>query len=185
MRTHPFTWVPINIHKKVFIILFITTIAVMVGLQVLDVPLKTEAAPSGIVSFEFAGSQEKAKQILHSWSSAARISAGLSLGLDYLFLLAYAGTIGLGCVLAAHKLSQKQYVLASVGVPVAWGQLGAALLDAVENYGLIQELLGAETELWPIVTFWCAISKFTIVAVGLAYIIVSACLIAIVRPRSS
>jgi len=178
MCTHPFTWVPVKIHKKVFIILLITSIAVMTGLQVLDVPLKTEAAPSGIVSFEFAGSQEKARQIVDSWSSAARISAGMSLGLDYLFLLAYAGAIGLGCVLAAHKLSQQQYVLASVGVLVAWGQLGAAFLDAVENYGLIHVLLGSETELWPVLAFWCAISKFTLVAVGLAYIVVSVCMIA-------
>jgi hypothetical protein len=63
--------------------------------------------------------------------------------------------------------------------------LGAAFLDAVENYGLIHVLLGAETGLWPVLAFWCAFSKFALVAVGLAYIVVSVGMIAFFKQRSS
>jgi len=40
----------------------------------------------------------------------------------------------------------------------------------VENYALIQVLLGSQQALWPAVARWCAIPKFLIVAAGLVYV---------------
>ena len=56
MKKHPFEWLTIKAQKRAFVVLLLITLAVMGGLQFLDAPLKTDAAPAGIVSFEFAGS---------------------------------------------------------------------------------------------------------------------------------
>ena len=172
MTTHPFNWLPSPLRKKAFVVLLATTMATMAALQVLDRHLKTDAAPRGIVSFEFAGNLPNATLMLASWNPPARIAAGLSLGLDYLFLFTYAGVIGLGCVLTAGARFQHTQTGITIGYILAWGQLGAALLDAVENYSLARVLLGAQTDLWPAVAFWCAGPKFGIVALGLAYVVV-------------
>ena len=169
---HPFEWLSKTGQKWTFVILLLLTLLVMVGLQVLDGPLKTEAAPSGIVSFELAGGQAKAQEIVESWGSRGQVYAGLSLGLDYLFLMVYASSIGLGCVLVARSLTKRIKILFPAGVFLAWGQIGAALLDSVENYALIRVLLGSEQELWPMTALWCAVPKFAIVALGLVYIII-------------
>ncbi len=144
----------------------------MVGMQVLGGPLKTEDAPYGIISFEFAGEQSRAREIVESWEPRGQVYAGLNLGLDYLFLAAYASCIALGCVLVARRLSKRAAGLYSVGVYLAWAQFGAALLDSVENYALIRVLLGSELELWPEVAWWCAAPKFMLVALALVYVVV-------------
>ncbi len=120
--------------------------------------------------------------MVESWGPAGQVYAGLNLGLDYLFLVAYASAISLGCVLAARGLAQRIKVLSGLGVILAWAQFAAALLDAVENYALIRVLLGAEQALWPVLARWCAMPKFIIVGLGLVYAIVGA-LIAVVSSR--
>ena len=183
-HSHPFEWLSIKAQKRAFVVLLMITLAVMGGLRFFDGYLKTEAAPSGIVSFEFAGNLTNARRIIASWGPEGTVSAGLSLGLDFLFLFSYAGAIGLGCVLAARGLSQGMKTFSLLGAPLAWGQLGAALLDVFENIGLIQVLLGAENELWPSLAFWCAIPKFLIVAAGLLYLVVSVFLLMIRKPQT-
>jgi hypothetical protein len=95
----------------------------------------------------------------------------LSLGVDYLFLVSYSITVGLGCVLLARSLSTRSPFLHSIGMILAWGQIGAGLLDALENYALIRILLGSERAYWPVVARWCAIPKFLIVSAGIIYIL--------------
>ena len=103
---HPFQWVPETAQKRVFVVLFVFTLAVMAAMQVLGGPLKTQAAPAGIVSFELAGGLEKARAMVASWGPRERVYAGLNLGLDFLFLVAYSSGIGLGCVLVAQGLAK-------------------------------------------------------------------------------
>ncbi len=167
---HPFEWLSVSGQKYVFVVLLVLTLAAMVGVNVLGRPLKTDVAPSGIVSLEFAGKLARAQSIIESWGPGGQVYAGLNLGLDYLFLVTYANSIGLGCVLAARSLSQRARLLSSVGMFLAWLLFVAALLDAIENYALIRLLLGSQQELWPAVARWCAAPKFSIVALGLLYI---------------
>lgn len=184
MQKHPFEWLSTQAQTRAFIVLLMLTLVVMGALQILDGHLKTAVAPAGIVSFEFAGNLTNAKHILASWGSQGTIYAGMSLGLDFLFLFSYAGAIGLGCVLTSRGLSQWPKTIFLLGAPLAWGQLGAALLDVVENISLIQVLLGGESSLWPALALWCAIPKFIIVAMGLLYLAVSVVLLMIRRPRA-
>ncbi len=181
MKT-PFDWIAVNKQKPVFIFLVILTVVVMACLQIIGGPLVTDAAPQGIVSYEFAGDLPTARAILESWGASGQVYAGLSLGLDFLFLFAYAGSIGLGCALAARKLAPKGGLVYRAGIWLAWGLLVAAFLDYLENYALIRILLGSELALWPGMARWCAIPKFTLVGIGLLYVLVGG-LIALLRRR--
>jgi len=156
----------------------------MVSLNALGGPLNTEVAPLGIVSFELAGELSLAQSMVESWGQTGQVYAGLNLALDYVFLVAYSSSIALGCVLVARSLSRRGEFLPSVGVVLAWAQLGAAMLDAVENYALIRVLLGSQQILWPTVARWCAIPKFLIVAAGLVYVGVGAILAVVTKART-
>jgi hypothetical protein len=168
---HPFRWISPATRTRAFVLLLAVTLAVMISLQVLGAPLQTGAAPIGIVSFELAGSLPVAQGMLESWGPSGRVYAGLNLGLDYLFLVAYAGSIGLGCVLLAQGLSRRVRFLSLAGVVLAWAMIAAALLDAVENYALIRILLGSQQEMLPVLAWWCAVPKFLIVAAGLLFLV--------------
>ena len=171
---HPFTWMDIRVQKVAFWLLLVFASALMIVQQALGSPLITQAAPSGIVSFELAGSLSNAQELLESWGPTGRVYASLSLGTDYLFLVAYSIAISLGCVLASRRFLQQSGYLSAVGVILAWAIFGAALFDSVENYALIQVLLGAEQSLWPVLARICAIPKFLIVGLGLLYILLGA-----------
>jgi hypothetical protein len=180
---HPFEWLAPAKQKRAFFGFLILTLVVMVGLRILDAPLHTDLSPSGIVSFELAGELPLARRMVETWGTRGQVYAGLSLGLDYLFMVAYAGCIGLGCGMVAGSLAGRGTVLSSAGVSLAWAQFGAALLDAVENYALIRVLLGSGAELWPPLAWWCAVLKFLIVAAGLAYIGVGGVVVLVGRTR--
>lgn len=181
---HPFEGLSQSAQKRAFVPLAVLTLGILVGLQSLSGPLRTEVAPAGIVSFEFAGELSAAQSMVRSWGHKGQVYAGLNLGLDYLFLVAYAMAIGLGCVLVGRRLSESAGFVGLLGSILAWGQWGAAGLDGLENYALIQILLGSEQVLWSRVAWWCALPKFLIVALGLFYIVFGAILsIALVGKR--
>jgi len=169
---HPFEWLTVAGQKRAFVVTTILALLVMATLQVLGGPLRTAAAPASIISYELAGTLARAQDMVASWGERERVFAGLGLGVDYLFMVAYASAIGLGCVLVARGLFERGRGLARFGVLLAWGQWLAALLDALENYGLIRVLLGAQAEFWPVLARWCAIPKFLLVGLGLLYVIV-------------
>ncbi len=177
---HPLSWLAPTHRRAAFGVLLIATLVVFAAISALDVPLHTAAAPNGIVSFEFAGGPEQAQAILASWDATARIAAGLSLGVDYLFMVLYALTIGLGCVLVGEKLGG---AAAQLAVGLAWGQVLAAVLDAVENWALIRWLLGSRAEFWPSLAAGCATVKFALVGLGLAFVLVGAVVLVLRRGR--
>ena len=168
---HPFEWLTRSNQKRAFFLFLIITLAVMAALRCYDTHLKTEAAPIGIVSYEFAGTLPVAQNMIKSWGKQGQIYAGLSLGLDYLFFIAYAGTIGLGCVLIGRKLSKKFVFANTISAILAWGLILAGLLDGVENYALIKILLGSVQEFWLTIAWFCAAPKFALVGLGLIYLI--------------
>jgi hypothetical protein len=180
----PFNWLPIAEQTRAFVVLFVLTIVVMVALQILGVKLKTNAAPSGIVSFELAGTLPLAQKIIDSWGQTERVYAGMNLGLDFLFIVVYASCISLGCVLVARSFEQRSILIAFVGVVLAWALWLSALLDCIENYALIKLLLGSPQAVFVALSQWCAIPKFLIVGLGIAYVILGAFLARVVRLSS-
>jgi hypothetical protein len=166
---HPFMDIPVHSARRIFLGLLLVTLAVVAILNLVSAPLTTQAAQQGIISYELAGSIEKAQSILDSWNASAQLHAAFALGFDYVFMLAYSTTIGLACVMASGVLASRGWPLAGVGVALAWGQWLAAGFDAVENIALLAMLFGAVVPPWPQVAYWCAVLKFALVFLGLVY----------------
>ena len=165
----PFAWLPGALQKRVLVGSALLTAALMAVNFATNAPLENPVAPMGIVSLQLAGSLAAAQAILAAWGPVAQRWAILNLVIDYPYLLAYATTLGLGCVLIARHLPGPRRV-ASLGVWLAWGIIGAALLDAVENAALLRLLLGDLREGWVALAFWCAVPKYVLVLAALAYL---------------
>jgi hypothetical protein len=164
---HPFEWLSLTAQNRALWLLLPLTWLVMFGLQRVGRGLVTKEAPHGILSFEFAGNAAQASAIVGSWLlPGARFDAGLSLGLDYLFMPLYASSIALCCVLLSRGLAP---ALDQIGALLAWAQFVAALLDAIENFALISVLQGTPGDFWPALARNSAIPKFALVVLGLVF----------------
>ncbi len=162
--SHPYQWLSATMQNRAFIVLLPLTLLAMYIEQVTGVPLKTDAAPSGIISFEFAGTLATAQEMVKSWGQLGQVYAGLNLGFDFVYIITYVICIGLGCVIVARG-----GFLSPVGSILAWVMFAAGLFDCIENYYLIQILLGFGQESSAALAQWCAIGKFAIVGAGLVY----------------
>jgi hypothetical protein len=167
----PFGWLAPGHERRVFLALLVSTLVVLAGVRAVGGPLRTEAAPQGIVSFEFAGTLAEAHRMMASWGASGRVYAGLSLGLDYLFLVLYGLTLALACVRTGRVFAARAPRLHRLGEALAWGVLLAAALDAVENYALIRVLLGASSDAWAAVAYGAALPKFILLAAALLYLL--------------
>lgn len=161
--------------QRLFWVTLVMSLVLMVLLYVAGADLVNDEAPYGIISFELAGSVEKAGAILTSWDRAAQNSAAFNLGLDYLFMLAYAASIGLGCSLAGEALARTGRPLAGLGAWLAWGLILAALCDGLENWALMSVLNslpgpGMMWYFWPSLARSSALIKFGLVFAGLIYL---------------
>jgi hypothetical protein len=155
---------------RLIVITFVMSAILLIVLRTLDAPLRTEAAPKGIVSFELAKDYEASRHILSSWDAEAKVYAALSLGLDYLFLIVYALFISLACIRVAEALNSDYLFFFILARVLAWSQFLAAVLDALENMALIQLLLNSSRSWLPVLARWGAMVKFGIVGAGLIFI---------------
>jgi len=160
---HPFAWVDERSEGTLLAVLAVLGVVLSAALVRIGAPLVTDAAPSGIVSFEFAGSAAGARAILDSWTPLAREHAMLSLGLDYLYLAVYPAFISLACVWTARRIAPR------TGLALAWAVLLAAPLDAVENAALVWMLVQGPGDAAAAVAWACALPKFALVFAGLGY----------------
>lgn len=145
-------------------------LALLLGMMSLDRALRTPAAPHGIISLELAGSPAAAQRILDSWSVSARIQAGISLGLDFFFLAAYAFTLAGVCrKVAVHSPGSCPF-LKPVGGLLAGAAWLAGGLDGIENLALIGFLTGPGLAWQPVLAAGCAWPKFGLTALILLYI---------------
>jgi len=163
---HPLEFIPAKNRKPLFFGFLGLTIGLFAVFQVLNVPLQTAAAPSGIVSFELAGNLEKAVDMIASWNERGSAFALFGLGLDYLFMPSYALALSLGLLLASGRQGA---AFARAGAWLGWGVFLAAILDAVENFALLRLLLGDLSAGWPPLAFWCASGKFALLILGLVF----------------
>ena len=168
---HPFEAISANRRGLVFWPLLFITLSLSIVMSIIGRPLASSAAPGGIVSFELAGDVTLARQIIQSWDESARLYAAFSLGLDFLYLVLYSTTIGLGCIWVAAASRARQWPWADIGAPLAWGLWLAALLDAIENVALTLALLSIPVEPWPQIARWSALGKFTLIVLGLVYVL--------------
>lgn len=145
------------------------TLAVWLLLSVANAPLRTAAAPLGIISFELAGSAARAAEMVASWGPRQREAASFSLGLDFLFLFLYPIAISLAVRITADRIA---------GTRPAWFRLGRSLslmvpaciaLDAIENVALWRILQLGATDGTAVLAAGAAIVKFGLVAAGIGF----------------
>jgi hypothetical protein len=185
---HPLDHIPNEQRRVIFIIGFVMTIAVMISLNISGKALSTPEVPSGIITYEFAADEDDVRDIFHSWAehepepSQYKVIAGFNLGLDFLYLPAYSTTIAMGILWITRSLFKRRSIILAA-VLLAWGQWVAAVLDIVENVALYKMLLDGPTGSLPQVASICALIKFILVGVGLAYVVVTSLLWLIRRFR--
>jgi hypothetical protein len=166
---HPLAFISNSARKPVFFVLLVWTLFLFAVSQIINSPLVTSAAPSGIISFELAHTLTRAQAIIASWDARLQLFAAFGLGIDYLFMPSYAFTIALACLLAAGR-NEGWFVI--LGAWLGRGVILAALLDVVENIGQLKSLLGNVNSTWSEISFWCAILKFTLILLGIAYALI-------------
>lgn len=145
--------------------------AVLVGLD-----LRMQSAGGwGIIDFELAGTQERAREILTDWGPPGQSAARLSLWLDYGYLALY-GAFWTLAVAAARDLALgrtwRRFAIAG-GVVVAF-PAAAATLDAIEDVGLLLALVRHGGETAPGLAAVCATGKFLFLFLAIGYVV--ACL---------
>lgn len=157
------------VKKPPFSIWLTATLILMAVLNWLSAPLVNPVAPWGLFSWQLAGSPQRTHAILASWDQRAQLLAAFGLGLDYLFMLAYAVTLGIACRWSAEKLGRAE-----------WGRwIGslvylAALLDALENACLAIGLIGKPVSPYPEVAALSAGVKFALIFLVLGWILLGA-----------
>lgn len=164
---HPLTNIPHR--KRWFWALLALTLLIMLAMNFIGLPLNTAAAPSGIVSFEFAATAQNAQAMLNSWGEQGVVRAAFIQGLDFLFPAVYSTMVTLACLMSASTLGSLGWPLARLGAGLAWAQWAAALFDYVENVSLVALLLGPVAAPWPQIAAVCAVIKFALLLAGIAY----------------
>ena len=184
---HPHENIPTDYRRRLFFTFLFLTLGLFAIFRFLDKPLRTPAAPNGIVSFELAGSPLQVQAITDEWKKmpfllsavAGQVNpdivnipyvfAAFGLGIDYLFMPAYAFALAFGTLLAAGRHAGW---LKSLGAVAGYGAFAAALFDAVENYALFQILLNKVYSPYPEIAYYCASIKFGLLSFGLLYALV-------------
>lgn len=160
--------------KKIRRLLWIAcavTLVSFIAMSITGNPLKTEVAPNGIISFEFAGTYANALEILKSWEGMPMRYAGLNLAFDYFFMIGYG--LLLACLTETLRRKTRINFLQKTGNLFVGGMLLAALLDAVENIALIRLYLGVESDAMAALAYWCAAVKFGLILMGILYMLVT------------
>jgi hypothetical protein len=164
---HPLHAVPPEKRRRVFLALLgvfaLLTLALFSG----GAPLRTPAAPLGVLTMEFTGDPERARAVVESWGPEQRARAGFDLGLDYLYAVVYSTGLALACVWTGDLLRARRWPLASAAVPLAWLQWAGGALDGVENLSILASLEGNYA--WAPLAPLCAIPKFLLIFVGIGY----------------
>ncbi len=167
--TGPFARVPAARRRAVQHASTAVTVGLLVVITVLGLPLRTDAAPLGLVSLQLAASPEVAAGMLESWASILRSRVLWAHGLDLVLPFAYALAVGTAATGASARV-------ASVGpsAQIAAGAvLVAAIADQVENVAMGLTILSAPSWGSMLVTLASATIKFATLAVALGALVVT------------
>lgn len=132
-----------------------------------------EDQPGGasIVDFEFAGSVERAEEIIGIWEAedvvgTAKAIQVFDLVYPLIYVAAFAGlALGVGRLWAQVGRAR----LADFAPAAAWAVTAAAGFDYIENLGLAVSLWGDPAAPWPQIAYVAAAIKFAGIYLALAY----------------
>lgn len=149
--------------------LILTTVALFIILLVVNEPLKTAAAPQGMISFQLAATLEQSLAIITSWHQDRQRWAVMSLAIDFLFILVYLVTL---VRLTGYCLSDRPGVREQqIGRWVRALFVAAGISDVGENILLLNNL-AAPSDTLSLAATGCALMKFTGLLLGAAGLVV-------------
>jgi hypothetical protein len=157
--------------KRALIAATVVSLAIGAVLLALDMRMMDTGGP-GIIGFELAGTEDRAAEILADWGSRGIDAAKASLWIDYAYILAY-GTFFVLASLATRDLAERRgwTRMAALGIAVVTFGAAAAAFDAIEDVGLLLAVNQHGGAVAPRLGQVCAIAKFTLSAVTIAYLI--------------
>ena len=161
------------------------TLLVMIALRIIDQWLTTPESPTGMIGFELAKNIYNTRIMMDSWGEKGRIMAGLSLGIDFLYIVSYSLFLGLSAFAIGKKLPGRSKLPARPGYWLSWLMLLAGIFDAIENYSLIEILSGNEYQHWATAAYYFSVTKFAIVIITLLYIVLGLVTLLITKPLKS
>ena len=131
-----------------------------------------DAGGTGIIGFELAGSEDRAREILADWGDDGSDAAKASLWLDYAYIVAYGTFLVLAAAATRDLAARRGWGrMSSLGLPVMTFAAAAAAFDAIEDVGLLLAVNERGGELAPRLGQVCAILKFSLLAVVIAYLL--------------
>jgi hypothetical protein len=155
--------------KRLLIAFGIATLVFDIVLVVIDQRLKATGGPS-ILGLEFAGSGQRAVEIMAEWGDHGRYLARLSLWIDFGFMVSY-GTFFTLAALATRDFARERGLraLAVVAIAAPFFAGAAALFDAAENIAWLLVLGGHGGSFAPPFATTCASLKFLLIALAIVY----------------
>ncbi|MCC6243243.1 MAG: hypothetical protein IT353_10400 [Gemmatimonadaceae bacterium] len=137
------------------------SLILMLQLRALDSDLRLEQTPLGIVGYELAWSADRANEMLTVWRrNDVTETARVSLGIDFVFLLAYPLMFFTGARLLARD---PQHAFDRMGRALAFVVLACIPLDTLENVLLWRMITNGATD-WPMhLATIAASAKFLVV----------------------
>ena len=149
----------------------LTFILLSAWLTSLDMHLRNEVTPNGIVSFELAGTAAAAGAILDSWNPKAREAAMLIQGLDYLYLLVYPAFLSLLTWRLGARLGGGWE---RAGSSIGTGVWLCAPFDAIENQALIAQIMHGASDALARRAYLAAVPKFLLFTVAVVFALAAA-----------
>jgi len=158
-------------HRALFFISLAVTLPVIVTLLTLNRPLQNETAPQGVVSLEMARTVDQQNRILNSWNEPARLRLAFSIGLDFFCVVVFTSSLVLACIWLADASHRHGASSSNLGLALAWALGIMGVLWILQNTLLAAALFGHATALTARITFGCALLKFAVMMLGLAYML--------------
>lgn len=149
-------------------------------LNFVDVPLRGEASPLGIVSFELAWTPHQALRIMLAWKSRGVLGyAKLIQAVDFVYLLIYGLFLALLATWVGRRLDEAVWSKRAV-----WAAIAAAAFDVLENVVLLYELLRLTSPApFPQLAASFAAAKFALVLFAAVYGLVGVAVVLFKRYR--
>ncbi len=152
--------------------------------------LETNATPLGIINLETASSKNRVDHILDAWKKNAAsapdniTAARKNTYLDFLFILFYVPFLYFSCKKITATFGNGS-LITKTGSLVATGILIAGILDALENFGMLQSLDGFASDNMALFTASCSIIKWTLVFITIFYLLAALTSRIFIKKRSS
>jgi hypothetical protein len=169
--------------RRALIASAVASLVIGAVLLVLDARMMDAGGP-GIIGFELAGTQDRAAEILADWGQRGTDAAKASLWLDYAYIVAY-GTFLVLAASATRDLAERRgwdrmATFGLAAIPIA---AGVAAFDAIEDVALLLAVNQHGGDLAPRLGQVCALLKFALLAVTIAYLVAGLALRLRFRPR--